>query len=259
MEQLATLLAEAGSAILVWFGIFTRVAAVAFLLPGIGERAVPARIKLGGALSLSIIVAPMVIGQIPDIATTPADTFRVVATEAFAGLFIGVSIRLLVFVVQIAGTVAAQSLAVAQMFGGVSGPEPEPIIASFLTLAVIALALTTGLHVKVALALAASYQIAPFGLALPAEDVGQWAADSGSAAIDMAIGLALPFLVLSFLYNFALGAINRAMPQLMVAFIGAPAITGMGIGLLLLVTPVFFEVWLSAFDIVIADPFGVMP
>ena len=259
MEELATMMADAGSAILVWFGIFTRVAAVAFLLPGIGERGVPARIKLGGALSLSIIVAPMVIGQIPDVATTPVDTFRVIATEILAGTFIGISIRMLVFVVQIAGTIAAQSLAVAQMFGGISGPEPEPIIASFLTLSVIALALTTGLHVKIALALAASYQIAPFGLALPASDVGQWAADSGSAALDMAIGLALPFLVLSFLYNLALGAINRAMPQLMVAFIGAPAITGMGIGLLLLSTPIIMRVWLDALGIVMLNPFAVMP
>jgi len=257
MEQLAGILEQIGSAALVWFGIFTRVAAVTFLLPGMGERAVPMRVKLGGALALSAIVAPMVIGQIPSVTTTPADTFRIIGTEAFAGLFIGISIRLLIFVIQIAGTVAAQSLAVSQMFGGV-GPEPEPIIATILTLAVIALAMTAGLHVKVAMALAASYEVAPFGLALPASDVAQWASDSGRAAIDMAIGLALPFIILSFIYNLSLGAINRAMPQLMVAFIGAPAITGMGIGLLVLVAPVIMQVWLEAFNTVIADPFGVM-
>jgi len=166
---------------------------------------------------------------------------------------------MLIFVVQIAGTVAAQSLSVSQMFGGVASPEPEPIIATFLTLAVVALALSAGLHVKVIGTLAASYEVAPFGLALPAADVGQWAADTGSAAIDMAIGLALPFIILSFVYNLSLGAINRAMPQLMVAFIGAPAITGMGIGLLLLATPVILSVWLEALDTILADPFTALP
>lgn len=258
MEPLSFFLAQTSSSILVWFGIFTRVAAVAFLLPGIGERAVPSRVKLGGALALSAIVAPMVIAQMPSVTITPAEVFRIIGTEAFVGLFIGVSIRLLVFVVQIAGTVAAQSLAVAQMFGGANA-EPEPIIATFLSLAVIALALAAGLHVKAALAIASSYTIAPFGMPLPAADVGHWAAQSGRAAIDMAIGLALPFLVLSFLYNLSLGAINRAMPQLMVAFIGAPAITGMGIGLLLIVTPVIMQVWLDAFNTVMANPFEVMP
>ena len=247
-----------GPSVLVWFGIFTRVAAVTFLLPGMGERAVPARIKLGGALALSAIVAPLVIGQMPAVTITPADTLRVIGTEVLAGTFIGISIRLLIFVIQITGTIAAQSLSVSQMFGGVASPEPEPIIATFLSLSVITLALTSGLHVKVAMALVASYDVAPFGLALPAADVAEWAANSGRAAIDMAIGLALPFLILSFIYNLSLGAINRAMPQLMVSFIGAPAITGMGIGLLMLVSPVIFHVWLQALDSVLIDPFGVM-
>jgi len=257
MEELANMMDDAGSSILIWIGIFARVAAVAFLLPGIGERAVPSRIKLGGALSFSLIVTPMVLPQIAAVDTTPVETVRVIATEALAGLLIGISLRMMIFVIQITGTIAAQSLAVAQMFGGVASPEPEPIIATFLTLSVITLALTTGLHVKVALALAGSYGIAPFGLALPTADVAEWAAQSGRAAIDLAIGLALPFMILSFLYNLSLGAINRAMPQLMVAFIGAPAITGMGIGLLLLVTPVILTTWLAAFEAVLADPFEI--
>lgn len=252
------MLGMAGASIIVWAGIFTRVAAVAFLLPGIGERAVPARLKMGAALSISAIVAPMVISDMPSVGPTVADTVRVIGTEALVGLFIGISVRMLIFVVQIAGTVAAQSLSVSQMFGGVASPEPEPIIATFLTLAVIALALTAGLHVKIIMALAGSYSVAPFGSPLPASDLGQWAASNGSAAINLAIGLALPFIILSFIYNLSLGAINRAMPQLMVAFIGAPAITGMGIGLLLLATPVILHVWLDAFDRVLFDPFGVL-
>jgi len=259
MEQLTNLLDSMEASLLVWFGIFVRVSATAFLLPGIGERAVPTRIKLGGALALSLVVAPMVLGTMNDLSPGPADIGRIILAEAMVGLFIGISIRMLIFVIQIAGTVAAQSLSVSQMFGGVAGPEPEPIISTLLTLTVITLALSAGLHVKVALALAASYEIAPFGLSLSSADVGHWAAGSGSAAITMAIGLALPFIVLSFVYNLSLGAINRAMPQLMVAFVGAPAITGMGIGLLLLALPVILHTWLDKLDIVLASPFLVMP
>jgi len=259
MDSLAPFLESAEASILVWFGIFVRVAATAFLLPGIGERAVPTRIKLGGAIALSLVVAPMVLGDMTNLAPSPGDIGRIVTTEALAGLFIGISIRLLIFVVQIGGTIAAQSLSVSQMFGGVAGPEPEPIISTLLTMAVITLALSAGLHVKVVLALAASYDIAPFGLALNATDLGHWASASGSAVFTMAVGLVLPFVILSFVYNISLGAINRAMPQLMVAFVGAPAIVGMGIGLLLLVIPVILHAWLDQLDIVLANPFGVMP
>ncbi len=258
MESLTGFLEASESSVLIWFGTFVRVAATAFLLPGIGERGVPTRIKLGGAVALSLVVAPMVLGDMTELKPSPSEIGRIVTTEALAGLFIGISIRLMIFVIQIAGTVTAQSMSVAQMFGG-AGPEPEPIIATLLTLTVITLALIAGLHVKVALALAASYDIAPFGLALNSDDVGQWASASGSAVITMAIGLALPFVVLSFVYNLSLGAINRAMPQLMVAFIGAPAITFMGIGLLLLALPVILHTWLDQLDTVLTAPFQVMP
>lgn len=258
MEAIAAFLATMESSMLLWFGVFVRVTATALLLPGIGERAVPARIKLGASIAFSLIVAPMVIGDLPPVESTPTEIGRIILAEAMAGLLIGISIRLLIFVIQIAGTIAGQSLSVAQMFGGVSGPEPEPIFATILTLAVIALALAAGLHVKVALALAASYEIAPFGLSLGADDVGSWAAASGAAAFTLAIGLALPFMLLSFVYNVSLGAINRAMPQLMVAFVGAPAIVMMGIGLLMLALPVIMQVWSERLDLVLANPFAVM-
>lgn len=258
MEAIAGFLLTMESSLLLWFGVFVRVGATTVLLPGIGERAVPARIKLAAAVALSLIVAPMVIGDLAPVESTPVEIGRIVMTEGTVGLFIGISIRLLLFVIQIAGTIAAQSLSVAQMFGGVSGPEPEPIIATLLTLAVIALALAAGLHVKVALALAASYEVAPFGLALSGADLGAWASASGSAAFTMAVGLALPFIILSFVYNVSLGAINRAMPQLMVAFVGAPAIVMMGLGLLLLALPVILNAWMDRLDFVLANPFGVM-
>ncbi len=258
MEAALAFLATMETSLILWFGVFVRVTATVLLLPGIGERAVPARVKLGASIAFSLIVAPMVVGDFQPVNSTPIEIGRIVLTEAMAGLLIGLSIRLLMFVIQIAGTIAGQSLSVAQMFGGVSGPEPEPIFATILTLAVIALALAAGLHVKVALALAASYQIAPFGLALAADDVGSWAAASGSAAITLAVGLALPFLILSFVYNVSLGAINRAMPQLMVAFVGAPAIVMMGLGLLILALPVILQVWTDRLDLVLANPFRVM-
>ena len=46
-----------------------------------------------------------------------------------------------------------------------------------------------------------------------------------AASFALALSLAAPFVIASLLYNVALGVINKAMPQLMVAFVGAPAIT----------------------------------
>jgi flagellar biosynthesis protein FliR len=73
------------------------------------------------------------------------------------------------------------------------------------------------------------------------------------------VRLAAPFFVISFLYNVALGVINRAMPQLMVAFVGAPAITFGALVLLLLAVPAGLVIWWNAFSIVLDDPFRTMP
>jgi flagellar biosynthetic protein FliR len=67
-----------------------------------------------------------------------------------------------------------------------------------------------------------------------------------SDAFYMAFGLAAPFWLGGLLYNIGLGAINRAMPQLMVAFIGAPALTLLGLFLILTALPLILKTWSDA-------------
>lgn len=259
MTPVEMMLDTFGASVLIWFGIFTRIAAAAFLMPSIGEHTVPARMKLTAALALSAIVVPMIAGDIQRPSATSMAIIRLVGAEVLAGLFIGVSIRLLIFALQTAGTIAAQNMSISQMFGGAMGPEPEPIVSTLLTLTAITAALATGLHIKVVMALAQSYDIVGFGQFLNPADLAFWSAERGNAVFDLAVGLALPFLVLAFIYNVSLGAINRAMPQMMVAFVGAPAIAGMGIGLLMLTLPIILTVWLEHLDMILADPFGLGP
>jgi flagellar biosynthesis protein FliR len=177
--------------------------------------------------------------------------------EAGAGLLIGLAIRLLVLALQLAGSIAAQSTALAQIFGAGATPDPMPAIGNILMLAGVTLAVTSGLHVKAALAMARSYEILPIGAALPAADILAWGAARVAMAFGLGFSLAAPFVIAAFAYNVALGAINRAMPQLMVAFIGAPAITWAGILLLMLAAPLILTVWNGRLDLTLADPLGM--
>lgn len=256
---LERLLDSADGLVLVWVGVFVRVGAACFLLPGVGNAGTSVRIRLAAAVALTAVVAP---ATVPSVDPVPPFVPEVIgpafAAEAVAGLIIGLSARLLIFALQIAGTVAAQSLSVAQMFGGMGG-EPQPAASSLLVMAGVALAMTAGLHVKVAIALIGSYGVIPFSVFAGGGDVALWTAERGQAMIEMAVGLALPFAIVGFIYNLALGAINRAMPQLMVAFVGAPFITGAGLVVLMLASPALLAYWLGALDAVLADPFGLRP
>jgi flagellar biosynthetic protein FliR len=112
------------------------------------------------------------------------------------------------------------------------------------------------LHLRVAQALIVTYQLFPAGTPLAPGDLAELGIGHVARSFSLAFGLAAPFVLAAFVYNLALGAINRAMPQLMVAFVGAPAITGAALALLALTAPLMLEVWLSAFQATLARPFA---
>lgn len=167
---------------------------------------------------------------------------------------IGLGVRLFILSLQTAGAIAAQSTSLSQIMGG-AAIEPLPAMGHVLTIGAFALAVMTGLHVKAAQLLIHSYVILPIGLFLAPNHVADWGLSQVAYAFELAFLLAAPFVIMSILYNLALGVINKAMPQLMVAFVGAPLITLGGLFLLFLVAPLMLSVWLSALDQFMSSPF----
>lgn len=245
---LAQLLGVAEGLVLQVMLVFVRVGAAVALLPGIGEQAVPQRIKLAVAVALTAIVAPAV--------PPPGGAgFGALAVEAAAGLVLGVGLRLMILALQTAGTIAAQSITLAQMFAG-TGPEPQPIVANLFTLAGIALFLGMGGLPRAVELLVLSYDLMPPGHLPDPGALAGWGVARGAQVLALGFSLAAPFVLASLLYNLALGVMNRAMPQLMVAMIGAPALTLGGLALLALATPALLAVWRGAMAQALATPFA---
>ncbi len=235
--------------------VFLRVGAMLLLLPAFGEQAVPQRIKLALALAFSVIVTPAVADALP-----PVDPFPVTAflTEVIAGLLMGFGLRLFIHALQIAGAIAAQATTLSQMFGG-AGPEPQPAIGNVLVITGLAAAVSAGLHIRVAEMLIYSYGPLPAGALPQMADVVTLGADQIAAAFSLGFALAAPFVIASVLYNVALGFINRAMPQLSVSMVGAPALTLGGLALLAVASPFLIAFWLQALNAHIGAPFAVQP
>lgn len=243
-----------------WLGwvVFLRVSAAMAFLPAFGSQSVPVRIRLALAIAFTLIVAPVVT---PEFDLPPAG-FRafltLTATETIAGLALGFSIRLFIWLLHVVGTIAAQAMSLSQLLGA-QGIDPQPAMAQILIVAGFALAAIAGLHVRIVEAFVLSYDTLPAGLATPPNTLSLWAVERVSGMFATAFTFAAPFVIASLVYNLALGVINRAMPQLMVAFVGAPAITGAGLVLLMLAAPVLLPVWLDLLIERLADPFGTRP
>lgn len=254
MEDLASLFELIDKFFWHGFVVFLRIAAVVSLLPAFGEQSVPVRIKVVIAICFTAIVAPAI--ELLPFQIELIQLFPFLFIETLIGFLIGIGVRLLIMALQTAGAIAAQSTSLSQLLGG-AAIEPLAAIGYILTMAAIALAMIAGLHVKVASALIYSYEIFPLGTPITGAEASSWGVSKVSHAFQLAFILASPFIFVSILYNLTLGAINKAMPQLMVAFVGAPMITFAGVFLLFVASPLILNTWLNTLEIYLANPFKV--
>lgn len=254
MTPFAALQELLGDAAWVGFAVFLRCASAVSLLPGFGEQSVPVRVKLALSVAMTLAVAA---GQ-PPAPPPPASPLALAGLclgEVGIGLALGLGVRLFLLAMQTAGAIAAQATSLAQLSGG-AFPDPLPGIGQILSLAALTLLMVTGFPERAVLYLYQSYSLFPIG-ALPAADqVAVWGMDQIGRCFALAFQLSAPFFLLSVAYNLVLGAINRAMPQLMVAFVGAPAITWASMALLLVASPVMLAVWQDQVMAYLNNPTG---
>jgi len=194
--------------------VFIRVSAMVSILPGFGEQTIPVRVKLGVALSFTILVWPLVTLPPETTELNGFDFLPLILSETIVGLALGLSVRLILIALQFAGSIASQSASLAKAINAV----------------------------------VLSYQTLPAGQLPTGSDIAQWGIAKATDVAGIAFTLSAPFIVASFAYNLMLGFINRAMPQLMVAFIGAPAITAGGIFMLILAAPALLMAWHTHLD-----------
>ncbi len=242
---------------IVWlyFVVFLRVGPIIALFPGFGEQSVPVRIKLVLALAMTAIVAPAIAPDVHGVSQGSTHLVWLVLTETTVGTFIGIGIRLFLLALQTAGSIAAQSTSLSQILGN-TGAAPLPAMGFVLVTGALALAMMLGLHVRLAEMAVLSYRVLPVARMPDAATVTQWGIGRVAHAFGFAFTLAAPFVIVSVLYNLTLGIINRAMPQLMVVFVGAPAITGAALFLLMLLAPTMTAIWVEALQTFIINPFG---
>lgn len=238
------------------FAVFLRVGAMLALLPAFGEQTVPVRVRLGLGVAFTLIVLPAVAPDLPPLPARPERALGFLVAEVAAGLVFGIFLRLFVLALQTAGSIAAQATSLAQMFGGGMSAEPSPAMTHLLVTGALALAALLGLHVRLAAYMIQGYQLIPPGAVVEPGLLLEAGVGEVARAFALAFSLSAPFVIAALLYNVTMGVINRAMPALMVSFIGAPALT---LGALLLMgaaLPLMLSLWSDALLDFMAAPFA---
>ncbi|WP_338549674.1 flagellar biosynthetic protein FliR [Roseovarius phycicola] len=256
MTEFAALLDLTNQVLWAHFVVFLRVAPAMALFPGLGEQSIPVRFKLTLALVFTVVVTPALAPDL--IKTTNSITVfvQIIFIETGIGTLIGIGLRLFLLALQTAGSIAAQVTSLSQILGS-AGVTPLPAMGHLLAIGALTLGMILGLHVHLATMLVLTYDVLPTAMVPSANSVAQWGIHNVAAAFSLAFTLAAPFVIVSVLYNVTLGVINRAMPQMMVVFIGAPVITLTGLFLLFLLSPIMLRLWVEGFQAFMINPFEI--
>ena len=216
--------------------IFARTGTMVMLFPGLGEQNVSARLRLTIALILAAVLLPLHRSayQIDTSAIGPALVMLV--EEMLIGAVLGLTARLTVSALEIAGSVIAQQLGL----GFVTAVDPTQgeqgvIIGNFLTMLGITLFFATDMHHLVIAALNDSYNLFEPGEVPAVGDVAALMTKTVSGAFRIGIQLSAPFLAFGLLFNIGLGVLSRLMPQMQVFFVALPLSILIGLLFLLLV------------------------
>lgn len=226
--------------------VFARIGTMVMLLPGLGEMTVPVRVRLTVALMLAAIFLPLHREAYALDLRQFGPVLQMLAQELLIGAVLGLTARLTVSALQVAGAVVAQQMGL----GFVTAVDPtqgqqNAIVGNFLTILGVTLVFATDLHYLVIAALNDSYRLFAPGASFLAGDLAALFTQTVAGAFKVGIQLSAPFLVFGILFNLGLGILSRLMPQMQVFFVGLPLSILLGFLILILVVSAMMGTFLE--------------
>jgi flagellar biosynthesis protein FliR len=229
LEMNAGLQAYLGQALLVG----ARVGMLMVFAPFFGSQAIPARIKIGLTLGLTVVLSPVTANRIDAVSV---NWVQALLGEAAVGLLIGLAVQFVFEGVQFAGQILGFQLGYS--LENIIDPQTQvdtPVLAVFQQTVAILIFLQLGIHRWLLRSLAQSFEYLPPGTIgnIPSAAVGLMQA----AGRMMVIGaqMAAPVLVATMLTDVALGFIGKAAPQLPVMLVGISVKHLLGVAILAIV------------------------
>lgn len=224
--------------------VFARMGAILMLLPGIGEMAIPGRIRLSFALAFSLAVGPLIAPQLPPVPETMAGLAGLITVEIVIGLMIGAGARFLMAAAAIAGQIIAYQtgLAMAQAFDPIQG-QSGALPAQFFNLLFLVLIFATNIHHMLLQAAAGSYTLMPAGEAPMWGDAAQWALGLFIDSFVIAVRIASPLIAFGLIFYLGLGVLSRLMPQAQIFFIAMPLNIMIGFAILAISLGTMAMIW----------------
>lgn len=213
---------------------FIRILALLGVVPVIGQRSVPARVRV----ALSFLIAVAVLPSLPPMPVVPLDSslaVMLVIQQVLIGVSIAFAVRIVFAAVEFAGEVGGLQMGL--NFAGFFNPATSgqtTALSNFFGVAVSWLFIVINGHLLLIAAVVQSFHAFPVGpepfAFLMATRPELW----GAEIFSLGLWIALPLIAMLLFTNLALGIISRVAQQMNIFAIGFPITLSVGlIGVLL--------------------------
>ncbi|WP_298017636.1 flagellar biosynthetic protein FliR [uncultured Castellaniella sp.] len=213
-----------------------RIAGLVALAPILGESSVPARVKIGLSVVLTIVVSPL-IGPVPAIAPASYAGLLIAAQQVLIGMTLGLCMRLIFTATMMAGEFVGlpMGLAFASFFDPATGANTA-VLSRLINLVAMLMFLAVNGHLLMIDGLMRTFDLFPIGAPLHPEG---WSAllDWSAQIWISGMLLALPIIIVLLTINLSLGILNRTAQQLSVFAVGFPISLTTGLIMLAIVIP----------------------
>ena len=235
-----------------WIWPFLRISALITAAPVFGNRLVPTRIRLGVALTLTVVIVAAMPPMSPiDPVSVPG--LLIAVQQLLIGAALGFALRLVFAVLELGGHLIAQMMGLG--FAVLVDPQngiDEPVVSRLYIILATLVFLALNGHLAIIEVLSDSFVTLPIGSGGLGSD-GLWTlVTHASWVFSSAVRMALPAIVALFIVNLAFGVMARAAPQLNIFAVGFPLTLIFGFFVMLLTLPNTVSQFESAFDFSIA-------
>jgi flagellar biosynthetic protein FliR len=214
------------------------------LLPGLGEAAAPATMRIGLALSITVLLVPDLQKLIPPIPDSGLELSLMVISEVITGLWFGWVTRMIALALPICGQFIGYLIGLSSVLqpdaelGAQSG-----VLGKMFNMAAPLLLLISGLYKYPLTALVGLFELIPPGHMLPPAESTEIAIHAVGTGFSLALQLASPFVVIGLVWHLMMGLTGRIVSRMQIYFVSMPGQIMSGLALLILTASAIVLAW----------------
>lgn len=244
--------------LIAWLLIAIRATAFLMLLPGLTGQPMPVTLRLGLALTVGTLIAPI----IPIPAQTPATIIGLIGAvggEVLVGLLMGFVGRMAFYATEMGGRIIATEIGLTATPGVEAPTAANEPFASLMHRFAVVLYFGVGAHLMALGAFAHSFRFAPPGLAGLNPAAADQLIEITGKTFSVGVQLAAPFIAMNFLLTFAFGLLGRTVSKVNVFMMSMGARSFAGLAMLGGAAVLFARYLLAAFERLPSDMLVYLP